>query len=162
MTPETIEAVLLNPDTIIKLATALKDEQEKRKVLEQENAQQKSTIALMEPKALYYDIVLLCKDLVPITLIAKDYGWSAVKMNKYLHDKGIQYKRGSTWVLYQKYSDLGYTGTKTHTYEDDYGDSHVKMQTYWTQTGRLFIYKLLKEDGVLPLVERRYANECEV
>ena len=66
MTPETIESVLLNPDTIIKLATALKEEQIKRKALEAENAQKQETISIMEPKAKYYDIVLQCKDLVPI------------------------------------------------------------------------------------------------
>ena len=33
MTPETLEAAILNPDTMIKLCTALKDEQEKRKAL---------------------------------------------------------------------------------------------------------------------------------
>lgn len=31
MTPETLEAAILNPDTMIKLCTALKDEQDKRK-----------------------------------------------------------------------------------------------------------------------------------
>lgn len=154
MTPETIESVLLNPDTIIKLATALKDEQEKRKALELENAQQKSTIAIMEPKANYHDVILQCKDLVQISLIAKDYGWSAIKMNKYLHDKGVQYKRGDTWVLYQKYAECGYTGTRTNEYTDNYECKHAKIHTYWTQAGRLFIYNLLKADDILPLVER--------
>lgn len=34
MTPDTIEAALLNPDTLIKLATTLKQEQEARRALE--------------------------------------------------------------------------------------------------------------------------------
>lgn len=37
MTPETLEAAILNPDTMIKLCTALKEEQDKRKALEAEN-----------------------------------------------------------------------------------------------------------------------------
>ena len=38
MTPETLEAAILNPDYIIKLATALKSEQDKRKALEAVNS----------------------------------------------------------------------------------------------------------------------------
>ena len=35
LTPETLEAAILNPDTMIRLCTALKDEQDKRKALEE-------------------------------------------------------------------------------------------------------------------------------
>lgn len=44
MTPETIEAALLNPDTIIKLATTLKEEQAKRRLLEIEAAHKSEVI----------------------------------------------------------------------------------------------------------------------
>ncbi len=111
-----------------------------------------------EPKVRYYDIVLACKNVVPITVIAKDYGWSPYKMNRYLNERRVQYKRGDTWVLYQKYADRGYTGTQTHTYEDREGMPHARISTQWTQAGRLFIYDLLKADGIVPLVER----DCEV
>ena len=74
-------------------------------------------------------------------------------MNKYLHEKGIQFKQGDIWLLYQKYSEKGYTSTKTHTYLDSEGQ-HTKVRTYWTQKGRLFIYELLKEDGIYPNIEK--------
>ncbi len=90
-----------------------------------------------EPKVRYYDIVLACKNVVPITVIAKDYGWSPYRMNKYLNGKRVQYKRGGTWVLYQEYADRGYTGTQTHTYEDRQGAPHAKISTQWTQAGCL-------------------------
>ena len=111
-------------------------------------------VKLLSPKAAYYDFVLRSEDLIPITTIAKDYGKSAVWMNKYLHNKGIQYKQSDTWVLYQKYADKGYTGTKTHAYTDSKKEAHTKVNTCWTQKGRLFIYELLKKDGVLPTMEK--------
>lgn len=111
-------------------------------------------IAEMQPKASYYDLVLNCKDLVSISVIAKDYGWSARKMNQYLHEKKVQYKKGKIWLLYQKYAEKGYTSTKTQTYAGNDGNMHTSVHTYWTQAGRLFIYDLLKADGVLPTIER--------
>ncbi|MCD7947157.1 MAG: phage antirepressor KilAC domain-containing protein [Oscillospiraceae bacterium] len=55
MTPETLEAALLNPDTIIQIATALKDEQNKRKALEVANSALTVDNQIMAPKADYFD-----------------------------------------------------------------------------------------------------------
>ena len=55
MTPETLEQAILNPDTMIKLCTALKDEQDKRKALEAANSVLKVDNAIMQPKADYFD-----------------------------------------------------------------------------------------------------------
>ncbi len=149
-----VDEVLANPDMLINALTALKEERAKTKVLEEQNAIQNQQIAELQPKASYYDLVLNCKDLVSVTTIAKDYGWSARKMNTYLHELGVQYKQGSVWILYQKYAEMGYTSTKTHSHPGKDGDVHATVHTYWTQKGRLFIYSLLKENGILPMVER--------
>ena len=119
-----------------------------------ENTAQKQQIAELKPKASYYDIILNCKDLLPISIIAKDYGWTAARLNSYLHEKGVQYKQSDIWLLYQKYAENGYTSTQTHTYNGLNGSTHSKAHTYWTQSGRLFIYELLKSDGILPFIER--------
>lgn len=129
-------------------------ERENLDSLKLENKIQAQQIKELQPKASYYDVVLNCKDLMSISKIAKDYGWSAVKMNRYLHEKGVQYKQGDIWLLYQKHSGNGYTNTKTHSYIGDDGLNHSKVHTHWTQKGRLFIYDLLKADGVLPIIER--------
>jgi len=154
MTPETIEKALLNPDTIIQLATKLKEEQAKSRALEVTSQQQKQIIAEMEPKASYYDKVLASPDPVLASVIAKDYGKSGMWLNKRLHDFGIQYKLDGTWLLYQKYAEQGYTKSYTHTYSDRLGMTHSTILTCWTQKGRLFIYDLLKERGILPLMEQ--------
>ena len=150
-----IDEVLNNPDMLIAALTELKAEREKTKLLTETVAVQKQQISEMKPKASYYDVVLNCKDLVAISVIAKDYGWSANRMNQYLHKKCVQYKQGNKiWLLYQKYSELGYTSTKTNSYSGSDGTVHTKPHTYWTQKGRLFIYELLKSDGILPNIER--------
>lgn len=117
-------------------------------------AVQNQQISEMQPKASYYDVVLNCKDLISTSAIAKDYGKSAIWMNRYLHDKGVQFKQGNIWLLYQKYAEKGYTSTKTHSYPGCDGDMHTKVHTYWTQKGRLFIYELMTGDGIYPLIEQ--------
>ena len=108
----------------------------------------------MKPKASYYDVILNCKGLLATSVIAKDYGWSAIRLNEYLHKKGIQFKQGKTWLLYQKYATEGYASTKTHEHLGNDGTNHANVHTYWTQKGRRFIYDLLKNDGIVPLIER--------
>lgn len=109
-------------------------------------------IEQLKPKAAYYDIVLRNPNVVPISVIAKDYGMSAQSMNALLHDMGIQYRCANKyWLPYQKHASKGYTHSST--YLDKQGNTH--MQTNWTQEGRLFIYEQLKREGILPLVERK-------
>ena len=74
--------LIANPDIAIAAFTALKQEREKSKALAEIVAVQNQQIAEMKPKVSYYDIVLQCKDVLLISVIAKDYGWSANKMNK--------------------------------------------------------------------------------
>lgn len=150
-----IDEVLQNPDVLIQALTELKKEREEKEKLKETVAVQNQQITEMTPKAGYYDVVLNCKDVISTTEIAKDYGWSAKKMNAYLHEKKIQFKQGKIWLLYQKYSEQGLTSTKTSVYNGSDGLSHSSIHTYWTQKGRLFIYELLKKDGILPIMERR-------
>ena len=99
-------------------------------------------------------MVLQSEGLMTISTIAKDYGKSAIWLNKWLHEHGIQYKQGQIWLLYQKYADRGYMMSKTHTIYDKNGDPTAKVHSYWTQQGRIFIYYQLKKEGILPLIEQ--------
>lgn len=143
MTDDVIEKVIKDPDFIIKLATELKEEKTKRLVAEQQ-------VYELKPKATYYDLVLQNKSLLSVTQIAKDYGKSAKWLNEKLHELGMQYKQGSTWLLYQKYADKGYTQSTTHVIDE----CNAKLLTKWTQAGRLAIYQILKSKNILPLIER--------
>ena len=110
----------------------------------------------LRQKARYYDIILSSPSLVAISVIAKDYGMTAQEMNLLLHEKGVQYKKAGTWLLYKKYASRGYTGTKTRMFATK-ANAKTEVRTYWTQEGRKFIYELLKQDGILPLIEANIA-----
>ena len=147
-----IDDLLENPDMAIAALQKLKEERQLRLKAQEEVAQKNQIIQELQPKATYYDLVLQNKSLVAISVIAKDYGMSAKKLNKILHELKVQFKQGKTWLLYQKYAGKGYTQSKTHTIDADYS----KMHTYWTQKGRLFLYDLLKnKKGILPLIEQK-------
>ncbi len=147
-----VEEAWNSPEMIMKRALEIAN----RKVQELETtvAVRDQQISELTPKASYYDVVLSCKDAISTTEIAKDYGKSAKWLNKLLHEKGIQFRQGDIWLLYQKYAEKGYTITKTQTYSGNDGAVHSKLHTYWTQKGRLFIYETLKAAGILPTIER--------
>lgn len=146
MTDEKIEEALLNPDTIISLATQLKNEREGRLIAEQQ-------VKEFQPKVSNYDKVLSNDALMTISLIAKDYGMSGAGMNKLLHELGVQYRQGGTWLLYAKYQRTGWTHSETKMVPRKDGTEKAVLNTKWTQKGRLGLYELLKDNGYLPLIE---------
>lgn len=105
-------------------------------------------------KASYLDVILGTPDLLAITQIAADYGFSARAFNQLLKDVGIQHKVNGQWILYKAYMGKGYVGSKPFTFRDSKGHDRSKPSTYWTQKGRKLIYDVLKENGTLPLIER--------
>lgn len=150
-----VDEVLNNPDMLINALMELKKEREERARVEVENAIKTQQIAEMSPKVTYYDIVLRSESLVKTGVIASDFGMSANKLNSFLHEQGVQYKQHDIWLLYAEHRDKGYTQTKTHVYTNQKtGKEETKCWTYWTQKGRLFIYELLKKNGILPICER--------
>ena len=146
------EAVMARALQLANQQLAILTEQNGR--LLESNALLAQQIAELKPKASYYDVVLACKDLLPISQISKDYGWSANKMNKFLHEQGVQYRQGNIWLLYQKHATRGYTCTRTHVYPGKDGNPHTWVHTYWTQVVRLFIYEIMKAEGHLPIMEQ--------
>lgn len=120
--------------------------------------QQRELIAQMEPKANYCDRVLQSAEPLPITIIAKDYGMSGQALNRMLHDLGVQYQCDGTWVLHQRYADLGYTKTRTYTFTHSDGTPGTRVHTYWTQAGRRFLVDMLADEGIYPLSETAERN----
>lgn len=153
-TDETIGKILQNPDFGIQLLQELKKEREEKKALELTNKRQQQIIGELKPKADYTDTILKNKGLVTITQIAKDYGMSGRAMNELLHEFGVQYKQSGQWLLYAEYQGKGYTHSETINITRSDGRPDIVMITKWTQKGRLFLYNLLKDNGILPVIEQ--------
>jgi prophage antirepressor-like protein len=128
----------------------------KNKTLSQQNKSLSCKVGSLEgeldslaPDAYYCAHVLRCGDAIQPSIIAKDYGLSTVTFNRLLNSLGIQYRMGGkgTWLLYQKYADMGYTKSRTFYTPTGYCAVH----TYWTQRGRQFLYERLADAGIYPI-----------
>jgi prophage antirepressor-like protein len=144
ITDETLRRLHEDSDFKDELLQKLLDEKAQKTMLA-------DNIEKLTPKIRYYDAVLQCDNAVQASIIAKDYGMSAIAFNKLLHGFHVQYKMGDTWLLYEKYTDKGYTVTRTYHVNDTTSSIH----TYWTQRGRWFLYEFLKNYGILPAAERQ-------
>lgn len=124
-TDNVIDNILNNPDFGIQLLTKLKEERAARVEVERRNA------ILMHVNKTY-----------TVTEIAKELGLkSAIQLNKILVEKKIQYQVNGTWVMYSKYSDLGYEEIKQEVLDSGRVIYHRRI----TQMGREFILKLFAD-----------------
>lgn len=114
-------------------------------------AYQEQQIAEFKPVKDYVDRILSTKSTMTITQIAADYDLSAVKLNKILHEAGLQRKVGNQWILYKQHMTKGYTKSETITFTRSDGRLDCKVNTKWTQKGRLKIHEILTEKGYQPV-----------
>lgn len=104
----------------------------------------------LEEQTAYSRLIESAPGDVNINQIALDYGWSAIVMNRKLHELRIQYYQGGQWILYAKYKGNGYVNSETIICDD----GKARIHTKWTQRGRRFIYNELRKELILPLCER--------
>ena len=102
----------------------------------------------------YLDLIMRSKALLTISQIAQDYGMSGKALNKKLADMGIQYSINGQWILYAKYKDCGYVSSRSIDITRTDGRPDVVLHTEWTQAGRKFLYEELKNQGIIPMLER--------
>lgn len=108
MTPETLEQAILNPDTIIKIATALKEEQDKRKALEAANSALTVQNTIMQPKAEYFDELVDRNLLTSFRETAKQLEIKEKDFIRFLIDKKYIYrdKKGKLMPYAEKNNGL--------------------------------------------------------
>ena len=157
----TIDNIIADPESGIKLLLALKQEREAKKleaqradVAEQQVVALSHEIEEMKPKANYYDIILNNKSTVLTTQIALDYGMSAKVFNAKLYELRVQHKVNDQWILYAPYISQGYVHSKPVEITHRDGTKAIKYNSEWTQKGRLFLYDLLKKNNIIPLIEQ--------
>ena len=124
-TDNVIDNILNNPDFGIELLTKLKEERTARVEAEKKNA-----------------ILTHINKTYTMTEIAKELNMkSAVQLNKMSSEKKIQYHINGTWVMYSKYSNLGYEEIKQEVLDSGRVIYHRRI----TQLGREFILGLFCE-----------------
>ena len=134
---------------------ALADAEEQKLRLLAENQHQAQVIADFEPIRQYVDTILESKGAMATSQIAADYGLTAQKLNKILHEGGVQRNVNGQWLLYAKYMGKGYTKSKTIQIMRSDGRPDSIMQTQWTQKGRLMIHEILTARGIEAVMDRR-------
>jgi len=141
-----------SPQEIVKRGYAILQNENTQLKLENKNL----GIQLEEAnkRASYLDVILGTKDAQTATQIAMDYGYSGRKFNQILKEFRIQHKVNGQWILYKVYMGKNYTTTHVDQWRDKQGRPHATPRTMWTQKGRKMIYDVLKENGILPLMER--------
>lgn len=136
---------------------ALAAAEEQRLALAAENERQKQQLADFEPIRQYVDTILESKGALAITQIAADYDISARRLNQILHDEGVQRNVNGQWILYRKHMGKGLTSSKTIHFTHADGRPDTKMQTQWTQKGRLLIHEILTRRGILAVMDKGIA-----
>lgn len=129
---------------------------EKWIIEEKEKLALEGKVKELEHKSKYVDTILQSKGTVTTSQIAKDYGLTANELNTILKDEKIQYKQNKQWLLYKEYATKGYTQSYSFDFRHTDGTPDVKMNTRWTQRGRLFIHDVLTKRGVKPNIEKEF------
>lgn len=146
MTPETLEKVLLSPDTLMQLAQNLKDEQEKRRVLETKIEQDK-------PKVLFADAVASAKTSILIGELAKLLKQNGVdigqnRLFEWMRQNGYLIRRqGSDYNMpTQRSMEQGLFEIKETTVLHADGHTHINKTPKVTGKGQAyFVTMFLKE-----------------
>lgn len=141
MTPETLEAAILNPDYLLKVATALKEETDKRKALE-------AKIAEDAPKVLFSEAVAASDSYILIGDFAKVLRQNGVNMGQnrlfqWLRDNGYLIRRkGDSWNMpTQRAIEKGLFFVKETVIHDG---SSIKVRKTVKLTGEGQVYFLNK------------------
>lgn len=111
-------------------------------------AQQEQQIAEFQPVRDYVDEILSSTSTLTTTQVAADYDLSARALNKILHEAKLQRNVNGQWILYKSEMGKGYTKSETFTFTRTDGRLDSKIQTKWTQKGRLRIHEILTARGI--------------
>jgi anti-repressor protein len=160
MNESTLESALTSPDFLIRLATTLKEEKEKRIESEQKAQRLEYANQSLRPKALFADMVAMSTQNISVNEMSKILNQNGVDIgqnrlyqwlrdNKYLCSKGDMYNLPA-----QKSMDLGLfdinkrprTDNRGNEIKDGFGNTIIDTTTKVTGIGQIyFVNKFLSE-----------------
>lgn len=152
--------VALPTNYVEALSHLLESEKQKELILEDnkqlqiENEQLNEYAEEVKPILSYMDSILTSTKTMTVTQIGDDYGLTAQKLNKILHEAQIQYKVNSKWILYKAHKGKKYTTTEHHRIKHKSGDIELRPYTSWTQRGRIVIHNILTGLGHMSINDR--------
>ena len=151
MTPEKVEEALMNPDVMIRLATELKAEREKRQALSKLADEQGAQIAKMQPKALFADAVSTSETSILIGGLAKLIKQNGVDIGQkrlfdWLREHGFLIKNGTDKNMpTQRAMERGLFEVKEGSFVDGNGVNRITRTTKVTGKGQIyFVNRFLK------------------
>lgn len=150
LTPEKIEEALLNPDTLIQLATTLKEERSKRLIAEQK-------VTTMAPKALFADAVAASHTSILVGDLAKLLSQNGIKIGGnrlfvWLRENGFLIKRKGTDynMPTQRSAEMKLFEVKETTINNPDGSIRISRTSKVTGKGQqYFINKFLNEKELM-------------
>ena len=141
ITPEKLDTISNNPDEMKKLVDELTAARDKINNLE-------SQVEQLTPLAEYTKDVLQSDEALPTTLVAKEYGMTAIAFHQFLKEMKIIFNRGTRWYPNRKYAKSSWFINQTYKYKNNSGKLKSSTNLYWTQLGRHEIEKVLTSKGV--------------
>lgn len=142
MTPETLEKVLLSPDTLMQLAQNLKDEQEKRKALQEQ-------VEAQRPAVLFAGAVETSKSSILIGELAKVLKQNGVNIGQnrlfeWMRQNGYLIRRnGSDYNMpTQRAMEMGLFEIKETTIVHADGHTHINKTPKVTGKGQVYFINL--------------------
>lgn len=156
LTSQKIEEVLLTPDTIIQLATALKEERAAREIAQKQ-------LQFQAPIIQYANEVLSSTSGHTSTTIASELNMSAITLNQLLVKAKFIRKTGKhgEYSICASYQGRGYIITDTHKYTHEDKETKeqktgTRIEIRYTEAGRMKIHEIFKRAiAASVLVERK-------
>lgn len=145
LTPARLEEALLNPDTLIRLATTLKAEREKRQALEAQAAADR-------PKVVFAESIEVAKTSILVGEMAKlikqatGYEMGQNRFFDWLRAHGYLHKSGSARNMpTQRCIDAGWMEIKEGTRIGSGGECHITRTPKVTGRGQIYFVNLFRK-----------------
>ena len=139
MTPETLQAAILNPDYLLQVVTALKSETDKRKALEADNSRLVVENQILQPKAAYFDDLADRNALTSFRETAKLLGIKPKRFTDFLLERKYIYRDKKGKPMPVESRNRGYFEVKETMNEKTQWSG---TQTLVTLKGREYFLKL--------------------